>query len=142
MARASGIRFPHDIGRWAASGLTGLAATVAIATSAWGGTPRPEPRLIPVGAPIDCIRIANINSTQVRDDRTIDFIVGVNTVYRNTLPHSCPRLGSERSFSYATSQPQLCSVDIVHVLTSYGGGLQQGAGCGLGKFQRMEKPRD
>src|SRR3546814_19268179 len=54
-------------------------------------------------------------------------------IYRNTLPNSCPSLGSERKFSYKTSISQLCSGDIITVLHNMGGGLDRGVSCGLGK---------
>jgi hypothetical protein len=59
--------------------------------------------------------------------------------YRNILPQSCPGLKFEDRFSYRTSLNQLCSVDIVRVLHDQGGQLHEGAGCGLGKFQMVEK---
>jgi hypothetical protein len=91
------------------------------------------------GKPVSCIRLTEIRNTNIIDNRTIDFHVGGKKVYRNTLPHSCPSLVSEDRFSYRTSLSQLCSVDIIRVLHNYGGGLQEGAGCGLGKFQPMTK---
>lgn len=45
----------------------------------------------------------------------------------------------EDRFSYKTSTSQLCSVDTIRVLHNYGGQLEEGVGCGLGKFQPMEK---
>ncbi|MCP1471002.1 hypothetical protein J3E64_002699 [Sphingobium sp. OAS761] len=92
------------------------------------------------GKPADCIPITSIRSTNVRDDRTIDFVMNSRKIYRNTLPNSCPSLGFEKRFAYKTSLSQLCSVDIVTVLYNNGPGLQPGASCGLGKFQPMEKP--
>ena len=55
------------------------------------------------------------------------------TVLKNTLPHSCPSLGFEKAFTYATSLSQLCSVDIISVIQQ-GGGPRIGASCGLGTF--------
>jgi hypothetical protein len=94
--------------------------------------------LVPAGKPVSCIQSTNIRNTNVRDDKTIDFIVG-NKVYRNTLPNSCPSLGFEKRFLYKTSISQLCSVDIITVLYSGAPGLQRGASCGLGQFQPMVK---
>lgn len=94
--------------------------------------------LVPIGKPVDCIQLSAIRSTNVRDDRTIDFILNGNKVYRNTLPNSCPSLGFEKRFLYKTSLSQLCSVDIITVLYQTAG-LQPGASCGLGKFQPMQK---
>ncbi len=91
------------------------------------------------GKPVSCIRLTDIRNTNIIDNRTIDFHVSGKKVYRNTLPHSCPSLVSEDRFSYRTSLSQLCSVDIIRVLHNHGGGLQEGAGCGLGQFQPMTK---
>jgi hypothetical protein len=93
----------------------------------------------PVGEAKNCVSLHSIRETRIVNDRTIDFHMNGRKVFRNTLPHSCPGLVSEDRFSYRTSQNQLCSVDIVRVLHNYGGGLQEGAGCGLGKFQPVEK---
>ena len=95
-----------------------------------------KPSAVPVvaaGPAIACIPLRSIRSTTVIDDRTIDFHVGGRKVYRNALPFSCPQLGFQQAFSYATSQPQLCSVDIITVIVQGGPNLQ-GASCGLGKF--------
>lgn len=97
--------------------------------------------LVAVGDPVDCISLATIRSSHVRDDRTIDFETTGRKVYRNTLPYSCPGLGFEERFAFKTSTSQLCSVDIITVLQSFGGGLSQGASCGLGKFQPMQKAK-
>lgn len=97
--------------------------------------------LVPVGEPVSCILPHNVRSTNVIDDQTIDFKMLNGDVYRNKLPYSCPSLGFEERFAYKLSTSQLCSVDIITVLHSFGpGGLSQGASCGLGKFQKMEKP--
>ncbi|KQM97047.1 hypothetical protein ASE85_15985 [Sphingobium sp. Leaf26] len=100
---------------------------------------KPDPYVPASGAALDCVQIRSIRSTNVRDDRTIDFIMNGNKVYRNSLPNSCPSLGFEKRFLYKTSLSQLCSVDIITVLWNAGPGLQPGASCGLGKFQPMEK---
>jgi hypothetical protein len=117
--------------------------TIATAAISGGGLSERRAKALaaytPAGEAKDCIPIANIRSSNVIDDRTIDFKTAGSKVYRNTLPQSCPSLGFEQRFSYRTSQSQLCSVDTIRVLQSFGGNLQEGAGCGLGKFQPMEK---
>ncbi|ARS26378.1 hypothetical protein [Sphingomonas sp. KC8] len=88
---------------------------------------------------LDCVNLAQIRETRVRDDNTIDFHMQGGKIYRNTLPMRCPQLGFEEKFSYKTSLSQLCSTDIITVLTTTGGGLSPGASCGLGHFQEMVK---
>jgi len=91
-----------------------------------------------IGEAESCISISSIRSTRIRDDYTIDFMVGANKVWRNTLPNRCPGLKSEDKFTYETSLSQLCNTDIIYVLHDYGGRLDRGAGCGLGKFVPVE----
>ena len=92
------------------------------------------------GPPVNCVRIAQFNSTRVRDDRTIDFMRDSRRGWRNTLPYSCPGLAVQNAFTYKTSTSELCSVDIIHVLET-AGGLSRGAGCGLGQFVPIELER-
>jgi len=120
-------------------------ATAALAISipalpAFAKDKKPDD-LVAVGEPVDCIMPNRIRNTHVRDDQTIDFEMIGGTLYRNTLPYKCPGLGFEERFAYKLSTNQLCSVDIITVLQSFGSGLSQGASCGLGKFQKMEKPK-
>jgi len=119
------------------SGLCGI-ALVGGSTAAGAKSEKPD-NLVAVGEPVSCIHPSRINTSRVRDDKTIDFEMNGREIYRNTLPYSCPGLGFEEKFSYKLSTNDLCSVDIITVLYSTGGGLSQGASCGLGKFQKMVK---
>jgi hypothetical protein len=117
-----------------------LLATIAAAALAGGVIARERgiPKAREIGAPVNCIQLHSIQESRVRSDSVIDFRVSGRKWYRNTLPHSCPSLGFEERYSHRTSINQLCSVDIITVLQNYGGGLQSGASCGLGKFQPIE----
>ena len=95
-----------------------------------------------VGEPVSCISIVQIRQSKVRDDRTIDFEMTGNKVYRNTLTSNCPGLGMDRAITYETSIDQLCSPQIIYVLQNIGGRPQRGAGCSLGKFVPVEYVRD
>jgi hypothetical protein len=116
---------------WAA-----LAVLPLVGWTQGGDAKRPEvPAATQTGPAKDCIPINQFRETRIRDDRTIDFIgLGRGQVWRNTLPGTCPSLKSEDRFTYETSLSQLCSTDIIYVLQDFGGSLQRGAGCGLGKF--------
>src|SRR3546814_19000898 len=110
--------------------------------------------LRPVGEAVDCIYRPSIQHTEVRNDRTIDFHMNGSKIYRNTLPNSCPSLGSERKFSYKTSISQLCSVAIITVLHYMGGdrhsvvsgqrmsGLVDPVGCVVIKKQKQRRLTD
>jgi hypothetical protein len=103
--------------------------------------PRTAQAMIPDGEPQACVQISQIRSTRVIDDQTIDFQMRSGRILRNTLPNRCPGLGFERAFSYRTSIPQLCNVDIITVVVQ-GGGPQIGASCGLGMFVPVKPAPD
>jgi hypothetical protein len=117
-----------------------LTTLAAMTGGAAGLSAKKEPTPVrAVGEPVNCVSLSRIRSTDVIDDSTIDFKMAGGKTYRNSLPHSCPGLKFEDRFSYKTSINQLCSVDIIRVLNDHGGHLSEGAGCGLGKFQPVEK---
>lgn len=119
-----------------------MAVMLLAVTAAPGGALAKDKRpdtLVPKAdtKPLECIHLRQIRDTKVRSDSVIDFNMLGGKVYRNTLPHSCPQLGFEERFSYKTSLSQLCSTDIITVLTTAGPGISSGASCGLGQFQEM-----
>lgn len=94
----------------------------------------PVPAMMPVAKPSQsCVGITQIRQSLVRSDKVIDFEMVDGRILRSRLPYSCPQLGFERAFTYATSLSQLCSVDIITVIIQ-GGGPMRGASCGLGQF--------
>ncbi len=97
-----------------------------------GHSPK-TPAATPIGRAESCIPLSQISESRVRDDWTIDFRVG-SRWYRNTLPQRCYGLGFQQTFGYATSQAQLCNVDVITVLQTGPGGGPRGS-CGLGQFQ-------
>jgi hypothetical protein len=116
--------------------------TIATAAGAFGPSERRAKELAawtPAGDAVSCIETSRIDTTKILANNVIDFKMRGGKVYRNTLPHNCSGLVSEDRFSYRNTAGRLCSVDIIRVLHSYGGQLDEGVGCGLGKFQPMEK---
>jgi len=93
-----------------------------------------------VGEPVSCVPLQQFSETRVRDDYTIDFMRNGRQGWRNTLPNRCSGLTSENAFTYETSLSQLCNTDIVYPLHT-AGGLNRGAGCGLGQFVPIELER-
>lgn len=111
-------------------------AALAFAALAAPGAARDRnavPAATPAGKAQNCIPIRSIRESLVRSDRVIDFRTTGRSYYRVTLDRSCPQLGFERRFSYATSLSQLCAQDIITVLTSTP--PMRGASCGLAPFQ-------
>lgn len=96
--------------------------------------PAVSPAAEAIGPGQNCISLAQISSTRIRDDYTIDFMGAGDKVWRNTLPGRCGGLKSADAFSYETSLTQLCGTDIIRVLDRVGGTPQPGASCGLGQF--------
>jgi hypothetical protein len=88
-----------------------------------------------------CIPLTQFSQTEVRDNRTIDFLGAGRRGWRNILPTDCPGLSSERAFSFNTSLSQLCSTDIIRVLHNEGGSLRPGGACGLGRFTPIQLRR-
>ena len=95
--------------------------------------PAPAPQAAPAPAAVSCVDLSRISEARVVNDRTIDFHMRDGSVLRNSLPNSCPSLGFEKAFTYATSLSRLCSTDIITVIHT-GGGPRTGASCGLGQF--------
>jgi hypothetical protein len=118
-----------------------LAALPASLAAASDDRPPPKPAAKPVGAPVNCIPLNQIRETRVRDDWTIDFVASGNRVWRNALTSRCPGLRADNAITYETSLNQLCSVDIVYRLQTFGGAPQRGPACSLGQFVpvRLEK---
>ena len=111
-------------------------AALAIALVSAPGAARDRnavPAATPAGEPLNCIPIRSIRESLVRSDDVIDFRLDGNRYYRVTLPNSCPNLGFERRFSYATSLSQLCAQDIITVFSQTP--PMPGASCGLAPFQ-------
>lgn len=119
-----------------------IAATVAISgtglAAAYAKDRKPAPEVRAIGEAKNCVNLRSIVSTNVVDNQTIDFKMHGGKTLRNVLPYSCPSLKFQDAFSYRTSLNQLCSVDTIRVLNNYGGRLNEGAACGLGKFQPVE----
>jgi hypothetical protein len=81
-----------------------------------------------------CINIRSLKRTEVVDDQHILFYMFGKTIYLNVLERRCGGLARERRFSYSTYGGSLCSFDTVEVLSDFGGDLQTGASCRLGRF--------
>jgi hypothetical protein len=117
-------------------------ALVSLALLAAGCSTAAPPALAelkPIGPERMCLQLQNIRNTRVLDDQTIDFYTRNGDVFRNRLPNSCPQLGFQQAFTYATSITQLCSVDIITVIIQGQPGLR-GASCGLGPFTPIARP--
>lgn len=89
---------------------------------------------------VRCLQTSQIRNTRIIDDQNIVFETNGKRFYNNHLPHKCSGLKSANKFSYTTSQPTLCNVDIINVLSGFGASMMRGAGCGLGEFTPIPNP--
>ncbi|NJM49889.1 MAG: hypothetical protein HC843_02565 [Sphingomonadales bacterium] len=119
--------------------LTAALAGGGMAAAAASKTGDAEIRAL--GEPKNCLNIRQIRSTHVVDENSIDFKMTNGKIYRNTMPQGCSGLRFEEAFSYRVTTGQLCNVDIIRVLQNFGGRIEQGEACGLGKFQQIEKAK-
>lgn len=94
---------------------------------------------ITFGEPVDCINTQRIRSTEILSDREILFRMSATEFYLNRLPIRCPRLRMSDTFSYEVRGSQLCHVDIIRVVDTFGGGISRGPACGLGKFLPVDQ---
>ncbi len=83
-----------------------------------------------------CLRPHSIISTTVMSDTQIFFKMRGKKHYISTLPRKCPGLFREDRFSYSLPTAQLCSIDVITVLDSFG---RSWASCGLGEFKEVTK---
>jgi hypothetical protein len=81
-----------------------------------------------------CINIRKLKRTEVVDDQHVLFYMFGKTIYLNALERRCRGLARERRFAYSTYSGSLCSFDTIEVLLDFGGDLQTGASCRLGRF--------
>lgn len=80
-----------------------------------------------------CISISRISDTEVIDEQTIAFHMLGRDIYLNKLPRRCPGMNFGRAIGYRTHAGQLCNLDTITVIDSFGG-VQRGPTCGLGHF--------
>lgn len=83
----------------------------------------------------DCISTSRIRRTDVLDDQTIVFFMHGSDIYLNKLPHRCNGLRRSDAFSYEVRTSQLCHVDMIRLIDTFGGEIRRGVACGLGKFR-------
>lgn len=81
-----------------------------------------------------CLSLIGIRDMTVIDKSTLLFEMPGNKYYVNKLPRACNGLTGNNPIMYRTTSGSLCSLDIITVLDSLGGGYQRGPSCGLGVF--------
>ena len=83
--------------------------------------------------PVDCVSTNRIKRTKVIDDQTVLFEMNGGVYLSNILDNTCPGLGREKRFMYAT-HGRLCDIDTITVLEQWGSSFRDGFTCRLGSF--------
>jgi hypothetical protein len=82
-----------------------------------------------------CLNARNIQRTEAKDDRTIDFYMRDGKVWRNTLRQNCPMLKTSPFSQVLNSGDLICAnQQFIHV-------LQTGDTCALGDFTPLPAQR-
>ena len=90
----------------------------------------------PTGELRKCVPSYQIRETRVLDETSILFRLGVRDYYVNRLPRTCPGLKLQGRFAYKLrGSSDVCNGQIITVLD----GVGTGAGCILGKFEKLRK---
>ena len=92
-----------------------------------------------IGKPVHCLRVDQLEDSEILDDQHIVFETNGHKYYLNKLPHPCPGMRKDTALMYRTTTDELCDLDIITVLDEYGFGLQPGASCGLGAFEPVDE---
>jgi hypothetical protein len=81
-----------------------------------------------------CLNVQNIQRTEAKDDRTIDFYMRDGTVWRNSLRQLCPMLRTSPFRQVLNSGDLVCgNQQFIQV-------LQTGDMCALGDFTPLPAP--
>ncbi len=124
-----------------------IAATAALlaATSAGAASQTPQERMSKAlegrtaGAPVDCLNLREIQSSQIIDRTAILYTVG-RIVYVNTPTSGATFLDSSDILLTDTHSSQLCSIDSVRLLDQ--SSHMPSGSVGLGKFIPYTKPKN
>ena len=122
-------------------GLAWALATAAEAKTAAERRADFEASFVRTGEVERCLQLHRIRDTRVIDTQHILFRTGVSRYYLNTLPRACGSLTIDRGFVIDQQLTKLCDVDWITVIQGSPDrhGYFQGPGCGLGRFERVEK---
>lgn len=117
-------------------GLLLAAATLILASSAafvLGSAAAVDSKTSATSASV-CLNVRDIQRTEAKDDRTIDFYMRDGRVWRNTLRQLCPMLRTSPFSQVLKSGDLVCgNQQFIHV-------LQTGDMCALGDFMLLTPP--
>jgi hypothetical protein len=86
-----------------------------------------------------CIAVRRIRSSTVLDDRHVALQVAGNSYYLVQFRNRCPQLERNSTISYETRTGQLCALDSIRAVLSYGGAPRMGPPCQIPGFQEVTR---
>lgn len=90
------------------------------------------------GAPVDCIYLRDIRSTQIIDRTAIVYDVGGGKLYVNRPSIGAESLDDDDILVSKTHSAQLCSIDTIDLIDR--GSRMRSGFVGLGKFVPYSRP--
>ena len=81
-----------------------------------------------------CLTMSRVSTTEIIDSQTILFHVVGGDTYVNRLPRRCPGLRRNDALMFDVRGSQICDLDSVSVLQTWGVGFTPGVSCRLGRF--------
>mgnify|MGYP001286581642 CR=1 FL=1 len=112
-----------------------LFVTMAIAAEEETTTPAGYTR---TGIFENCIRTQQIRTSRILNKNQILFEMAGGEAWLNE-PKNCPGLSKSLALAYDATTGQLCTTTIV-TLVDPGSAVATRGGCGLEKFERLERP--
>lgn len=86
-----------------------------------------------------CIAVRRIRGSTVLDGRHVALQVSRNSYYLVQFRSRCPQLERNSTISYETRTGQLCALDSIRAMISFGGGPRMGPPCQIPGFQEVTR---
>lgn len=86
-----------------------------------------------------CIAVRRIRGSIVLDDRHVALQVSGSSYYLVQFRSRCPQLERNSTISYETRSGQLCALDSIRAVISYGGAPRMGPPCQIPGFQEVTR---
>ncbi len=86
-----------------------------------------------------CIAVRRIRGSTVLDDRHVALQMSRSKYYLVQLRSRCPQLERNSTISYETRTGQLCALDSIRAVISFGGAPRMGPPCQIPGFQEVTR---
>jgi hypothetical protein len=86
-----------------------------------------------------CIAVRRIRGSTVLDDRHVALQVSASSYYLVQFRSRCPQLERNSTISYETRTGQLCALDSIRAVMTFGGVPRMGPPCQIPGFQEVSR---